>query len=97
MAKSNVAAEVLSRRHMIKAAGALAVGIFAPAVLRVRTARAAYPDRPIKIVVANSPGGPSDITARILAAALQQAIGGSFCGEQGRRRRQHRHGLRRAR
>ena len=81
MAKSDIATEALSRRHRIKAARALAVGIFAPAVLRVRTALAAYPDRPVKIVVAHSPGGPSDITARILAAALQEAIGGSFIVE----------------
>jgi tripartite-type tricarboxylate transporter receptor subunit TctC len=31
--------------------------------------------------VANSPGGPSDIVARLMAAALQQAIGGSFIVE----------------
>jgi len=40
-------------------------------------AEAAYPDRPIKIVVANTPGGPSDIIARIMAAAMQEAMGGS--------------------
>ena len=42
---------------------------------------AAYPDRPIKIVVANTPGGPSDIIARIMAAAMQDAIGGSVIVE----------------
>ncbi len=51
--------------------------IAAPAVLRIRAAFAAYPDRPIKIVVANTPGGPSDIIARIMAAAMQEAMGGS--------------------
>src|SRR5262245_41177034 len=66
-----------SRRRIIKAAGVLAVGIAAPAVLRVGAALAAYPDRPIKIVVANTPGGPSDISARMIAAELQQVIGGS--------------------
>jgi tripartite-type tricarboxylate transporter receptor subunit TctC len=60
----------------MQAAGALAVGITAPAVLRVGSALAAYPERPIKIVVANTPGGPSDIIARMIAAELPQALGG---------------------
>jgi len=64
-----------SRRHIIK--GLLTAGIAAPAMLRAGTAFAAYPERPVRIVVANTPGGPSDIIARIVAAALQEAIGGS--------------------
>ena len=71
----------LSRRGVIKAAGALAAGIAAPAVLRVRPAYADYPDRPVKIVVANTPGGPSDIVGRIVAAALQQSTGKTFIVE----------------
>jgi tripartite-type tricarboxylate transporter receptor subunit TctC len=69
----------LSRRRLIEAAGILAAGIAAPAI--VRSAYAAYPERPVKIVVANSPGGPSDIVARILAAALQQSTGKTFIVE----------------
>src|SRR6202167_2041698 len=67
-----------SRRGIIKAAAALAASVAAPAVLRVRSAYAAYPDRPIKFVVANTPGGPSDIVGRIVAAALQQSTGKTF-------------------
>ena len=63
---------------MIKGAGALAAGLAAPAFLRVRSAYAAYPDRTVKIVVANTPGGPSDIVGRIVAAALQQSTGKTF-------------------
>src|SRR5437764_2992275 len=59
----------------------MAGGLVAPAVLRIGKAFAAYPDRPVRIVVANSPGGPSDIIARIMAAALQEATGGSFIVE----------------
>jgi tripartite-type tricarboxylate transporter receptor subunit TctC len=66
----------LSRRRVIK--GALATGIAAPAILRITPAFAAYPERPVRIIVANTPGGPSDIIARIMAAALQQSMGGSF-------------------
>jgi len=66
-----------SRRRLLKAAAALATGVAAPAVLRIGAALAAYPDRPIRIVVANTPGGPSDIIARIMAAAMQEVMGGS--------------------
>jgi len=67
-----------SRRRIIKGAGALAAGIAAPTLLGIRSAYAAYPDRPVKIVVANTPGGPSDIVGRIVAAALQQSTGKTF-------------------
>lgn len=67
-----------SRRSIIKGAGALAAGVAAPVFLRVRSAYAAYPERPVKIIVANTPGGPSDIVGRITAGALQQSTGGTF-------------------
>jgi tripartite-type tricarboxylate transporter receptor subunit TctC len=66
----------LSRRGIIK--GALAASVAAPALLRMRAAYAAYPDRPVKIIVANTPGGPSDIVGRITASALQQSTGKTF-------------------
>ena len=72
------ASRALTRRRLIKAAAALAGGIAAPSLLRVRSAHAAYPDRPVKVVVANTPGGPSDIVARIVTAALQQSTGKTF-------------------
>jgi tripartite-type tricarboxylate transporter receptor subunit TctC len=72
------AGKALSRRRVIKGAGAIVAGIAAPAFLRIRSAYAAYPDRPVKIVVANTPGGPSDIVGRITAAALEQSTGKTF-------------------
>jgi tripartite-type tricarboxylate transporter receptor subunit TctC len=69
---------VLSRRTVIKGTGALAAGIAAPAILGLRSAYAAYPDRPVKFVVANTPGGPSDLVGRMVAAALQQSTGKTF-------------------
>jgi tripartite-type tricarboxylate transporter receptor subunit TctC len=47
-------------------------------VLRGRSAYAAYPERQVKIVVANTPGGPSDLVGRIVAAALQESTGKTF-------------------
>jgi tripartite-type tricarboxylate transporter receptor subunit TctC len=67
-----------TRRRLIKA---LATGVAAPTVLRITGALAAYPERTVRIVVANSPGGPSDIIARIMAAALQEATGTAFIVE----------------
>jgi tripartite-type tricarboxylate transporter receptor subunit TctC len=78
MTKSPSTGLASTRRQIIKAA---ALGIAAPVFLRVGSALAAYPDRPVKIVVANTPGGPSDIIARIMAAELQAATGGSFVVE----------------
>ena len=67
-----------SRRHIIKGAGVLAAGIAAPSILTMRSAYAAYPDRAVKVVVANTPGGPSDLVGRIITAALQQSTGKTF-------------------
>ena len=47
-----------SRRGVVKATGALIAGLAAPAILRVGSALAAYPERPVRIIVANTPGGP---------------------------------------
>src|SRR6201988_4708641 len=70
-----------ARRQILKGAGALVAGIVAPALVGQRAARADYPDRPVKFVVANTPGGPSDIVARIITAALDQSTGKTFIVE----------------
>jgi len=63
----------MTRRRFVAATGLLGFSAF----VRAGPAQAAYPDRPIKIVVANTPGGPSDIIARIMAAAMQEPMGAS--------------------
>lgn len=70
-----------SRRQIIKTAGAFAAGIAAPAVLRVNSALAAFPDRPVRIIAAVTPGGPADLIARMMAAALQESTGKTFVVE----------------
>ena len=77
MKRSSDNSRRMNRRRLLKAGAAVAAGLAAPAVLRITPALAAYPERPIKIVVANTPGGPSDISARMMAAWMQQDLGGS--------------------
>jgi tripartite-type tricarboxylate transporter receptor subunit TctC len=67
-----------TRRRVLWAGVAIGAGLAAPTFLRIGSALAAYPDKPIKIVVANTPGGPSDISARMMAAEMQQVLGGSI-------------------
>src|ERR1700733_10799124 len=67
-----------SRRGIMRGGAMLAAGIAAPALLRARSAYADYPDRPVKFVVANTPGGPSDIVARVVTAGLTNAAGKTF-------------------
>src|ERR687886_571989 len=81
MTRSHDAERTLSRRWLFRAAGAAALGTAAPAVLRIGSADAAYPDRVIRIVVANTPGGPSDIIARFMAGAMQEPLGASIIVE----------------
>ena len=70
-----------SRRHILKAAG-LAIGAAATSGLGIEQTRAAaYPERPIKIIVPFAAAGPTDIMARILAQNLGSALGGNFIVE----------------
>jgi len=73
------AAAAPTRRRIIKCL--IAASVAGPAVLRGGAALAAYPERPVRIIVANTPGGPSDIIARIMAASLSEPMGGSFVVE----------------
>jgi tripartite-type tricarboxylate transporter receptor subunit TctC len=41
-------------------------------------AQSAFPDRPIRLIVPNPPGGPSDIVGRLLADAMRTALGQSL-------------------
>ena len=67
-----------TRRRILTTTGAAAASLAAPMLVGMSTARADYPDRPVKVVVANTPGGPSDIVGRIVTAALDQSTGKTF-------------------
>src|SRR5438067_3455764 len=68
-----------SRRQILKAAS-LAIGAAASCGID-RASAAAYPERPIKIIVPFAAAGPTDIMARILAQRLESALGGNLVVE----------------
>jgi tripartite-type tricarboxylate transporter receptor subunit TctC len=62
----------LQRRRFLKlAAGAAAL----PAVSRAASAQAAYPAKPITLVVPYAAGGPTDSIGRILAERMRGSLG----------------------
>ncbi len=65
----------LSRRQILQlAAGAAAL----PAAPRIARAQAAYPTRPVHIIVGFAAGGPNDITARLFGQALSERLKEQF-------------------
>ena len=68
----------LRTRLGIRAAGLLAGLMASPLLLCATTAHAqgsAWPDKPLRFVVANPPAGPSDIVLRGIAPRMQQLLG----------------------
>lgn len=65
----------LLRRHLLALLGATALG---PALAQPD---ASYPDRPIKLVVPLSPGGVTDVFARVVGQQLGKELGGTVVVE----------------
>ncbi len=59
----------MTLRHLALIATLTAGGLLAP------LAQAAWPDKPIKLIVPFPPGGPNDVVARLVAEPLGQALG----------------------
>jgi len=63
------------KRNPLRLGAALALSAFAT------LAQAAWPEKPVKIVVPYPPGGNVDVAARLIAPGLQQALGQPFIVE----------------
>jgi tripartite-type tricarboxylate transporter receptor subunit TctC len=70
-----------SRREILKTGGLLISAAVASCLGPAGAKAAAYPERPVKIIVPFAPAGPTDIMARILVAHLGDAIGGTLIVE----------------
>jgi tripartite-type tricarboxylate transporter receptor subunit TctC len=63
------------RRQFLHLAGATAVGLAAAGTAR---AQATYPTRSVRVIVPFTPGGPTDLFARLIAAKLGDQLGQQF-------------------
>src|SRR6201990_2801387 len=68
---------MLNRRRFFGVAAAVA----APAILSSRAMSADWPGKPVRVVVPFTPGGSTDITARLVSNRLQEVWGQSVVVE----------------
>ena len=65
----------LTRRHVLGAALSASACLVSGAAL---SQQAAYPSRPVRLIVPFTPGGTTDIFARLVGEKLSQSLGQQF-------------------
>ncbi len=74
MIRQSLCAMTLRRRQFLHLAGAAAAALAAPRI----AAAQAYPARPVRVIVPFTPGGPTDLFARLIAPKLSEQMGQQF-------------------
>jgi tripartite-type tricarboxylate transporter receptor subunit TctC len=69
------------RQHLSSLGGIAATGALASIAPSFATAQAAYPNKPVKLIIPFPPGGSTDIVGRLIAQALSQSVGSNFVVE----------------
>jgi tripartite-type tricarboxylate transporter receptor subunit TctC len=69
---------MLNRRRFV---GLTAAAIAAPSIISSRAVAADWPAKPVRVVVPFTPGGSTDITARLVGNRLQEVWGQSVVVE----------------
>jgi tripartite-type tricarboxylate transporter receptor subunit TctC len=69
----------MKRRDFLKAAGAAAIGGFS--ITKASAQAAAWPSKPVKLILPYAPGGATDLIGRPFAEKLSQAFGQTFVVE----------------
>jgi len=64
----------LHRRQFLQLAGAAAAGLAAPRLARAES----YPTHSVRVIVPFTPGGPTDLFARLIAPKLSEQMGQQF-------------------
>ena len=71
----------LTRRHALVLSAGSAAGLLAPAVLAQPGGAAAYPERPVRIIVPFAPGAGTDAMARLVAQKMGEVMNATFVVE----------------